>query len=257
MQTHRISGSGGLQLAVHEYGEAGGRPLLLIHGFSQCHLSWCKQYQSSLADEFRLVCPDLRGHGMSEKPLSIDHYTDGELWADDVHAIISGLDLNKPILVGWSYGGFVVNDYLAKYGEGAIGGINYVCAGVLMGVEKAEDKYGRGFTDHVPGLCSDILEDNIRAVRPFLHAVFEKQPSQEEFEVMLAFTMCVPPVVRLGLVSRVIDCDAVLHALTIPVLVTQGEKDDVVLAPPYRAFTGLYSTRPSLSLWRRWPRSPL
>ena len=71
MPIHTITGGGGLQLAVHEYGQPHGKPMLLIHGFSQCHLVWSKQYQSPLADEFRLVCLDNRGHGMSEKPTAL------------------------------------------------------------------------------------------------------------------------------------------------------------------------------------------
>jgi non-heme chloroperoxidase len=47
---------------------------------------------------------------------------------------------------------------------------------------------------------------------------------------MVAFNMYVPPAVRLGLVSRTIDRDDMLQALTLPVLVTEGEKDDLVLA---------------------------
>jgi pimeloyl-ACP methyl ester carboxylesterase len=81
----------------------------------------------------------------------------------------------------------------------------------------------------VEGLCSDNLEENIRAVRPFLRAVHEKQPSHDEFEVMVAFNMYVPPAVRLGLVSRTIDRDDLMKTLTLPVLVTEGEKDDLVL----------------------------
>ena len=230
MPLHTITGGGGLQLAVHEYGQPHGKPILLIHGFSACHLIWSKQYHSSLADEFRLVCLDNRGHGMSEKPTASEHYTQGERWADDVQAVITGLALGKPILAGWSYGGFIINDYLAKYGQDTVGGLNYVCAGVLLGVEKAANTFGSGFTDHVAGLCSENLEDNIRALRPFLRAIFEKQPSQEEFEVVVAFNMVVPPAVRLGLVSRTIDRDAVMQALTVPVLVTQGEQDGLVLA---------------------------
>jgi pimeloyl-ACP methyl ester carboxylesterase len=167
---------------------------------------------------------------MSDKPLAIDHYTQAERWADDVQAVITGLALHKPLLAGWSYGGFIINDYLAKYGQGSVGGINYVCAGVLLGVEKAANMFGRGFADHVPGLCSENLEDNIRAVRALLRAVFERQPTQDEFEVVMALTMYVPPAVRLGLVSRTIDRDAVMQALTVPVLVTEGERDGLVLA---------------------------
>lgn len=155
---------------------------------------------------------------MSEKPLAVEPYTDAENWADDVHAIVSGLALHKPILVGWSYGGFIINDYLTKYGQDAIGGIHYVSAGVLLGVDKVKGMYGGGFMDHVPGMCSENLADNIRAVRQFLHAVFEKQPSQDDYEVMLASNMCVPPVVRLGLVSRAIDRDDILQTIRVPVL---------------------------------------
>ena len=230
MLTHTIRGAGGIQLVIHEYGNPNGKPILFIHGISQSHLSWCKQYESDLVHDFRLICPDMRGHGMSEKPLDIEQYTSGEKWADDIHAIIVGLSLEKPVMVGWSYGGFVVNDYLAKFGQTSIGGINYLSAGALMGMENAADKYGAGFTDQVPGMCSDELEINIRAIRPFLHAVFEKQPNQEEFEIMLAYNMCVPPVVRLGLVSRIIDGDFVMRALQIPVLISWGTRDRVVSA---------------------------
>jgi len=230
MPIHTIPGGGGVRLAVHDYGQPQGKPILLIHGFSQCHLGWVKQYQSPLADEFRLVCLDNRGHGMSEKPMALDQYTDADRWAEDVHAVITGLALRKPILAGWSYGGYIINDYLAQYGQGGVGGINYVCAGVLLGVEKAAKTFGSNFLDAVPGLCSENLEDNIRALPPFLHAVFAKPLSQDEFEVMVAFNMVVPSAVRLGMVSRTIDRDAVLRSLTVPVLVTAGEQDKVVLA---------------------------
>lgn len=230
MRIHTITGGGGLQLAVHEYGQPHGKPILLLHGFSMCHLAWSKQYHSRLADEFRLVCLDNRGHGMSEKPLAREHYTQGERWAEDVQAVITALGLHKPILVGWSYGGLIINDYLAQYGQDRIGGINYVCAAVLWGVEKAANTLGRGFTDYVAGLCSDNLKDNIRALRPFLRALFERPPTQDEFEGLVAFSMVVPPAVRLGLVSRTLDRDTVMQALTVPVLVTQGDKDGVVLA---------------------------
>ena len=229
MPIHNIIGGGGTHLVVHEYGPSEGKPIILIHGISQCYLVWSKQYRSALAEEFRLVCLDLRGHGMSEKPTALEHYTQPQLWADDVTAVIKTLALYKPILVGWSYGGYVINDYLMVYGTEAVGGINYVCAGVLLGVEKATDTLGSEFLGTVPGLCSETLEDNIRAVRKLLRLVFNKQPSQEEFEELLASGMVVPPTVRRGMVSRAINRDTVMQALTIPVLVTEGEEDKVVL----------------------------
>jgi non-heme chloroperoxidase len=104
MRTHAVRGGGGLRLHVREWGPADGPPILFIHGWSQNHLCWVRQYESGLADEFRLVAYDLRGHGMSEAPLEPEHYSDGQLWADDLAAIIDQLRLDRPVLVGWSYG---------------------------------------------------------------------------------------------------------------------------------------------------------
>lgn len=48
---------------------------------------------------------DLRGHGESGRPEESRNYSDGDLWADDVAEVIDGLGLDRPTLVGWSYGG--------------------------------------------------------------------------------------------------------------------------------------------------------
>lgn len=230
MATRTVTGGGGLQLAVHEYGRSDGKPIVFIHGFGACHLAWRRQYESLLAEEFRLVCLDSRGHGMSEKPTNPEQYRDDALWAEDIHAVISSLELREPILVGWSYGGYIINDYLARYGQSAVSGINYVAAAVIMGIRKAASTVGSSLAKNISGLCSDDLEENIRSLIPFLRSVFETPPSQEEFETMLAFNMVVPPAVRRALMSRTIDRDHVMKGLSLPVMVTEGAKDRVVLA---------------------------
>ena len=107
MTVHTVQGGGGLRLHVRKWGRPDGPPILLIHGISASHLCWARQYQSKLAKEFRLVAYDLRGHGMSQAPLEPEHYTNAKLWADDVAAIIQQLGLERPVLVGWSYGGYI------------------------------------------------------------------------------------------------------------------------------------------------------
>jgi haloacetate dehalogenase len=53
--------------------KGGGKPLLLLHGFPETHLMW-HQIAPALADEFTIVCADLRGYGASGKPPSTpDH----------------------------------------------------------------------------------------------------------------------------------------------------------------------------------------
>lgn len=234
MPTHMIPGGGGLKLAVHEYGRANGPAIVLLHGFNQCQFAWIAQMHGALAKEFRLILPDNRGHGMSEKPLEPEHYTDSQRWADDLHAIISELKLHKPVLVGWSYGGLIINDYLAHYGQEALGGINYVCAAVLMGGQKAEGMFGEVLERFVPGMCSENPVENMQATRGFISAAFAQPPSDDQLNMMLAFNMLVPPAVRRTLVTRTIDRDDVMRRLTLPVLVTEGAKDFIILAAQTR-----------------------
>ena len=84
MKSHRILGGGGVQLHVVENGNPRGRPIVFLHGASQCSLQWSRQMESSLARTYRLLALDLRGHGLSGKPS--DAYRDSRQWADDLDA---------------------------------------------------------------------------------------------------------------------------------------------------------------------------
>jgi non-heme chloroperoxidase len=229
MKIHAVEGGGGLRLHVREWGPPEGTPVLLIHGWSQNHLCWAKQYESALASEFRLVAYDLRGHGMSEAPLEPKHYTDGALWADDVAAIIDALGLDRTVLVGWSYGSFVISDYIRAHGQGRIAAINFVEGAVKLGETAFGTLIGPGFLDHFVGGTADDLPTNIATMRSFVKACASKPLAAEDFETALSWNIAVPAQIRANLAAREIDCDDVLGALEVPLLVTQGRADTVVL----------------------------
>jgi non-heme chloroperoxidase len=229
MKVHAVLGGGGLQLHVREWGRADAPPILFIHGWSQNHLCWAKQYESALADEFRLVAYDLRGHGMSEAPLEPEHYTDSMLWADDVAAIIAELGLDRPVLVGWSYGSFVICDYLRAHGQGQIGAINFVEGAVKLGEGAFGTLIGPGFLDHFVDATADDLPTNMRAMRSFVRACVVKPVSDEELESAVCWNVVVPAPIRANLAARIIDDDDVLQTIEVPLLVTQGREDSVVL----------------------------
>jgi non-heme chloroperoxidase len=220
MKVHVVRGGGGLRLHVREWGQADGPPLLFIHGWSQNHLCWARQYDSALAGEFRLVAYDLRGHGMSEAPLEPGHYTDGKLWADDVAAITEELDLDRPVLVGWSYGAFVICDYVRAHGQHPIAAIDFVEGAVKLGEAAFGTLIGPGFLDHFVAATADDLPTNIAAMRSFVRACVVKPVPDDDLQTAICWNVTVPAAIRANLAAREIDCDDVLAALEVPLLVT-------------------------------------
>jgi pimeloyl-ACP methyl ester carboxylesterase len=229
MKIHTVKGAAGVKLHVREYGNSVGIPILLIHGWSQSHLCWSKQYGSSLANDARIVALDLRGHGMSDAPTEIDQYTDGDKWADDIAAVIDQLALDRPILVGWSYGGYIISDYVRRNGQGKIAGINFVAAAVVLNQKAFGTLVGPGFVENAPGACQDDLPTNIAALRRLLRAGVVKPVLEDDFEEILAFNMVVKPNVRGALLQRELDFASLLERITVPVLVTHGRSDTLVL----------------------------
>ena len=117
VQYRQVSSSDGVTLTAYEAGNPAGPEILFIHGFSQCSHCWVKQFEDpALQDRFRLTALDIRGHGASDKPLESERYAEDRQFADDVHAIMDALALRRPVLVGWSYAGRIVEDYLAAHG---------------------------------------------------------------------------------------------------------------------------------------------
>jgi pimeloyl-ACP methyl ester carboxylesterase len=228
MNAHKVTGGGGLQLYVEETGNPNGRPILFIHGFSQCRLAWSKQLDSELAQDFRLVAMDIRGHGLSEKPREV--YNDSKLWADDVQAVILTLSLDRPVLSGWSYGGVIICDYLRFYGEDHIGGINLVGAVTKLGTDAALAVIGPDLRANVEGLFSIDIEESVRTIQTFLRLCVYEEPSPRDFYFFLGYNMIVPPYVRQGLFSRSLENDDLLPRIRKPVLITHGEKDALVLS---------------------------
>jgi non-heme chloroperoxidase len=210
----------GLTISAQEWGNPSGPEILFIHGFSQSNMSWTKQVHSDLAREFHMVTYDLRGHGNSDKPLEPERYRNSKAWADEVQAVMDAAGFKRAVLVGWSYGGRVMADYLTTYGTAKLAGLNYVDAG-----QKADPAFVGPNLKNLPLMASEDLATNIAATRVFLHGCFNVQPTQEEYETMLAFNMMVPPKVRAGLSNRPLDVDDMLRSLKLPVLVTHGSAD--------------------------------
>jgi pimeloyl-ACP methyl ester carboxylesterase len=96
--------SDGVKLAYHEVGE--GRPVILLHGlFSDANMNWIRFGHAALIaeEEFRVIMPDLRAHGESDRPHGEQFYPKGIL-ARDLRELVAHLGLNEFDLGGFSLG---------------------------------------------------------------------------------------------------------------------------------------------------------
>ena len=226
MKHHTIIGGGGTRLHLVEAGDARAPSILFLHGCSQSWLTWDRQMRSELARRYRLVSMDLRGHGSSERPR--DGYDDSRLWAADVAAVIEELELDRPILCGWSYGPLVILDYIRHYGEERIGGIHLVGAVTKLGSEAAAAVLAPEFLALLPGLFSSDVVESVRGIESLLQLCFAREPEASDRYTMLGFGVSVPPFVRQALLTRVVDNDDLLPTIAKPVLITHGALDAVV-----------------------------
>lgn len=114
--THYFEASDGVRLAWRQLGE--GRPVVLLHGlFSDGQTNWLKfgAAQALAAKELRVIMPDLRAHGLSDKPQDASAYPRGIL-ARDLDELIAHLGLTNFDLGGFSLG---ARTTVQAVGEGA------------------------------------------------------------------------------------------------------------------------------------------
>ena len=112
---HFWKASDGVELAYQELGE--GRPVVLLHGlFSDAVMNWIKFGHAArlAADGFRVIMPDLRGHGLSGRPHEPEHYPRGIL-ARDLRELIGDYHRAVADTVGR------LDGFVAKYmGDGVL-----------------------------------------------------------------------------------------------------------------------------------------
>src|SRR5438034_4754689 len=103
--------SSSIDLYYEDHGS--GQPVVLIHGYPLSGASWEKQVPVLLSAGHRVITYDRRGFGKSSQPTIGYNY---DTFAEDLHKLITHLELREFALVGFSMGGGEVARYLGKYG---------------------------------------------------------------------------------------------------------------------------------------------
>lgn len=95
----------GITVNYEEWGDPEAPAVVLLHGFSADLRMWAPTVEL-FARDYRVIAPDLRGHGLSSVPAELDGYT-MEAYVEDLRGLLDALDIEVCALVGCSFGGMV------------------------------------------------------------------------------------------------------------------------------------------------------
>jgi pimeloyl-ACP methyl ester carboxylesterase len=220
----------GAALNYEEHGA--GPPLILIHGGLASSSQW-EPVVPELADGFRVITPDSRGHGRSTNPSEELSYA---LIADDIAALIAALGLQRPVVGGWSDGGQVTLELGARHpgvARGLISGAAYPDfeAGGLREAHRAllgADATGVPDPGHLDAELGEFAEE-IKALHPGGAEQWRRLVSQTA-PMWLDYQGLGP---------------GELQAIQTPVLVLAGDQDELI---PLELALSLYRALPDAEL---------
>jgi N-formylmaleamate deformylase len=203
----------GIELSVAEYGK-NGPPLVLLHGIGSRYVSWWPVI-GSLANHFRLIIPDLRGHGDSDKPQT------GYLFADyaaDLEGLLAAYGIDRPFILGHSLGAMTALSWANKHPAQA----------VRIVLEDPPTTTGRGDIDMLQGwlaLSSGTIDEAIAIYRER----FPDWTEEERYRRAISITSTAPGVFQ-DLIAAVNaggypDWIGLSQHIESPVLIIHGEID--------------------------------
>lgn len=227
---HTVTGGGDIDIRVDEAGNEDGQPILFVHGFSMSRLVWSGQLGSELADEYRLVAMDVRGHGDSGKPRGEDAYADPERWAADFHAVIDALGLDDLVIVAWSGGAGWFSDYLLVHGEDRVAGMNLVAPRIAIRDEDLTETISGGMLDLIRRgvFATNDVEASMAGLERFVSLQTADPLPPADHVFLFGTVSLVPPYARAAMFARAVTPDDVLAELDAPVLLSHGDADDVM-----------------------------
>lgn len=214
--SHRIN-SGDAEIIYWLLGD--GPPVVLLHPFPANHEFWLPVAQS-LATRYRVVLPDLRGHGdsgVSEGPATMDKH------AADIAAVMDAADVGRAPMIGVSIGGYALFEFWRKH-RGRIAALG-LCntkapadspearAGRL---QAANDVLDRGTEPFFEAMLPRLLGKTTRETRPDLvEGVFRMMRKMSPEDIAQ---------VERGMAARS-DSVETLNTINVPTLLVTGEED--------------------------------
>jgi non-heme chloroperoxidase len=221
--------SGNIELHYEDHGS--GKPVILIHGWPLSGRSWEKQVPVLLEAGYRVITYDRRGFGDSSKP-SFGY--DYDTFAEDLHSIMTELDLRDVTLVGFSMGGGEVARYLGTYGSDRVSKAVFMAAVPPFLVKTADNPTGVD-ASVFEGIKKAIAADRPAFLSQFLANFYNvdvlggKQISDEVVRLSWNIAALASPKGTLDCVSAwVTDFRKDLARIDVPTLVIHGDADRIL-----------------------------
>ena len=207
---------------LHYVDRGKGEPLLLVHGFNSCAADW-GPIADALAQDYRLIIPDLRGHGWSTEPASSFSALRSSA---DISALLNSHGLRRVRAIGLSMGGMVLL-HLATREPDRISSM--VLVGSASQLPDQARAIARGTTmETLPAVvrdkwrsCAAHGEDQMRGLVDRVRA-YENDTEDVNFSA------------------------AQLHAIRARTLIVQGDRDRLF---PVETTVKLYRDIPNSELW--------
>jgi pimeloyl-ACP methyl ester carboxylesterase len=232
--SHRLVSYDGGTIHVVEAGQ--GAPIVLSHGVTLSVRTWVHQLEDLAAAGFRVIAYDHRGHGASvcgESGHSLVNL------AEDVRAVLEGLDLRGAVLVGHSMGGVAVQAFAVQLPEvlrERVAGIVLLStlARAPLGSQSTRVKARiEQLTRRAPDTTRLWAAPNVGLLAARIG--FGRDPQPSHLELVRQMMLECPSETRREAPAVLIGLDLVdaLHAIEVPTLVIGGTAD--VLTPPHEA----------------------
>lgn len=233
-----ITTDDGAEIYFKDWGNPDAQPIVFHHGWPLSSDDWDAQMLYFLAEGYRVVASDRRGHGRSSQigtGHDMDHY------ASDVSAVVEHLDLHDAVHIGHSTGGGQVARYVARYGQpqGRVAKAVLVSAvpPLMLKTESNPEGTDLSVFDGFRAALTANRAEFFQAVASGPFYGFNR-PGVTTSEPVVANWwrqgMTGSAVAHLEGIKAFSETDQTedLRAITVPVLVLQGDDDQVV---PYRA----------------------
>ena len=160
--------SADIELYYEDHGS--GQPVVLIHGYPLDGTSWEKQTAVLLDAGKRVITYDRRGFGRSSKPTAGHDY---DTYAADLSALVSALDLQDAVLVGFSMGTGEVVRYISRYGSHRVAKAVFIGALQPFMLKTDENPSGAMSQTDVDGFLDTIKADRYAFFTGFLQNFYK------------------------------------------------------------------------------------